>query len=100
MRRATLASLDPVGADDQAFLPGGYGGLHSSLPFVYDAVATNCRWVEAKILAPAYLGTESERSQWCNRLPEIVRISVADFVSLGRADVEVNRDKKRSSEVS
>lgn len=57
------------------------------------------RWVEAKILAPTCLGTEGERSQWCNRLPEIVMISVANFVlfeSVGKRKIVARKPHKRS----
>lgn len=47
--------------------------------FVYAVITTKRRWVEAKITAPN-LGTWGGGSQWCNRLPGIITISVAGFV--------------------
>jgi hypothetical protein len=40
------------------------------------------RWVEAAITVPS-LGTGGGRSQWCNRLPEIVMTSVAGSIFVG-----------------
>jgi hypothetical protein len=57
---------------------------------VYAVIATNRRSVEAKISALS-LGTEGGGSQWCTRLPEIMMISVADFLSLGRPSRGIER---------
>lgn len=72
-----FSRIDPVASGLR-----GVVRVHFGLPVVYDAVVTNSRWVEAKRLALTCLGTEGERSYWCNRLPEIATISVADFVLL------------------
>ena len=52
--------------------------LASGASCVYGVVATKRRWVETKISAP-HLGTRCGRSQWCNRLPEVVTSSVVGF---------------------
>jgi hypothetical protein len=53
-------------------------GLASCASCVYRMVTAERRWVETKISAPR-LGTRGGGSQWCNRLPEVVTASVANF---------------------